>query len=118
MTMAATITATIILITPADLEADRPARQYRADRHAQQHDPDRGHRVVLLPVHGTKGEGVGTRRVRLADDAAGTGLVGLELRLLSWLVPEMTESDDEQKLVLPLLTDYRVGARECQSRQG
>lgn len=33
-------------------------------------------------------------------------LVGLELRLLSWLATE-SESDDEQ-VVLPLLTDYKA----------
>ena len=33
-------------------------------------------------------------------------LVGLELRLLSWLATE-SESDDEQ-VILPLLTDYRA----------
>ena len=49
---------------PADLEADHPACQYRAHRHAQQHHPDRGHRVVLLQDHGTRGEAVGTRHVR------------------------------------------------------
>ena len=36
-------------------------------------------------------------------------LVGLELRLLSWLATDGTESEsDDEQVVLPLLTDYRA----------
>ena len=39
-------------------------------------------------------------------------LVGLELRLLSWLVPDMTvEEDDDQKLVIPLINKNASGKK-------
>jgi exosortase len=40
-------------------------------------------------------------------------MVGLELKILSWLVPEMTEAEeDDRKAILPLLTDKGPGAKK------
>jgi exosortase len=40
-------------------------------------------------------------------------LVGLELKILSWLVPELTEAEeDDRKAILPLLTDKGPGAKK------
>jgi exosortase len=40
-------------------------------------------------------------------------LVGLELKLLSWLAPELTEDEvDERKTILPLLTDKGPGGKK------
>ncbi len=40
-------------------------------------------------------------------------LVGLELKILSWLVPERTEGEeDERKVIIPLLTDKGPGAKK------
>lgn len=39
-------------------------------------------------------------------------LVGLELRLMSWLVPDITvEEDDDQKLVIPLINKNASGKK-------
>jgi exosortase len=41
-------------------------------------------------------------------------LVGLELKILSWLVPETTEAEeDDRKAILPLLTDKGPGAKKA-----
>ena len=40
-------------------------------------------------------------------------LVGLELKILSWLVPERTEAEeDERKVILPLLVDKGKDAKK------
>ena len=49
-------------------------------------------------------QALGARLGRLADDAAGIGTVGLELGVLSWLVPK--ESEDDKPI--PVVTIRRL----------
>ena len=63
-----------------ELETILAAAQHRPDRAGEQHPPDRGDGLVLLPVRGPGGQPVCPRLGRLADDAdrdgpggAGTG---------------------------------------------
>ena len=43
-------------------------------------------------------------------------LVGLELQLLSWLVPDRTaEDDDDQKFVIPLINEKASGKKPRQN---
>ena len=59
MTMAATVMATVILLPLPNWKRITLASQHRADRSGQQHGPDCGHRVVLLPVRGSRLPSIG-----------------------------------------------------------
>ena len=107
MTLAATVTATIMLL-PLPGGSGSSCCRRRADRPDQQHHPDRGDRVVLL-LH--RGED----RPALGHDISGWMMMprpglGLERQILAWLVPERNEAEEEERqVVLPLIATKRSG---------
>ena len=116
MTMAATITATIILI---------PMPTWKRIALLASTIPiallSNMLRIVVTGWcyyidHGTRAKGPGTRSFGFVHDAARALLVVLELQLLSWLVPESTAQDkDDQKPVIPLINAKASGKKPRQN---
>ena len=73
MTMAATVIAAVIVIPLPHWKRIVLLAKHCARSSGQQHGPDCGHRVVLLPVRGSCCQAFGARLGWLYDDAAGTG---------------------------------------------
>ena len=77
MTLAATVTATVMLLPLPNWKRIVLMAERRTHRHDQQHDPNRDDRMLLLLYQGRSRPRLGARHIRLADDAAGAGTGGI-----------------------------------------